>query len=66
MLIPAGKNSIGLSVTVPAGHAAFYFRSLELLSVQQEKAINKELEEADAARSNPGWLLHSGYGLMFH
>jgi Alpha-L-fucosidase len=64
--LKAGKNSVGLSVTVPAGHAPFYFRSLEFLPVQQEKAISSELEDAMAARSNPGWLLRSGYGIMFH
>lgn len=66
ILLNAGKNSVVLAVIVPAGHVPFYFRSLELLSVQQKKAINTEIDEYRAQRSNPDWLVHSSYGVMFH
>jgi hypothetical protein len=62
----AGKNTVLLTVTVPAGHIPFFLRSLELLPVQKLGVAQAEIREAKATRANPEWLMHAGYGLMFH
>lgn len=64
--LKAGINTIVLEVTIPAGHAPFYFRSLELLSLEKQSAAQTEIRKAKAARANPDWLTHAGYGAMFH
>lgn len=61
-----GQNKITLKVSMPAGHAAFYFRSFEFLAEKEVKAARKEFEQASTHRTDVGWLAHSGYGLMFH
>jgi hypothetical protein len=60
----AGENSINLAIYPPSKDIAFYLSSIELLPV----TINPwtEAREAQAQRANPDWLMHAGYGLMFH
>lgn len=62
----SGDNTVTLNVVVPAKHTPFYFRSLEWLSVPEIKAAHEELAGARLRRTDAGWLMHSGYGLMFH
>jgi len=64
--LKTGKNTLSLKATVPAGHPAFYFRGLELIPVNKQKAIDAELADAKASRADPSWLMNAGYGLMFH
>lgn len=61
-----GENNVTLRVSVPSGHAPFYLRSLEFLPLKDVEAAHKEWLQARARRSDPGWLVHAGYGLMFH
>jgi hypothetical protein len=64
--LKAGRNSIVLVVTVPIGHIPFFLRSLELLPVGKLAEAQAETRKAKMARANPDWLMHAGYGLMFH
>ena len=46
--------------------AVLQFRSLELIPVAANAAIEADRQEAKRARASTEWLAKAGYGLMFH
>lgn len=62
--LAAGENTITASINIPVNETSFYLHSLELLSTRVD--AKAELQIAAKQRANSNWLMHSGYGLMFH
>ena len=65
--LEAGTQSITLSIPdAPKAMVVLAFRSLELIPVAANAAIEAERQEARRARASTEWLAKAGYGLMFH
>ena len=65
--LEAGTQTITLSISdAPKAMAVLQFRSLELIPVAVNAAIEAERQEARRARASTEWLAKAGYGLMFH
>jgi acetyl esterase/lipase len=65
--LEAGTQTITLSIPdAPKAMAVLQFRSLELIPVAANAAIEAERQEARRARASTEWLAQAGYGLMFH
>ena len=65
--LAAGTQSITLSIPdAPNAMVVLAFRSLELIPVAANAAIEAERREAQHARASTEWLAKAGYGLMFH
>jgi hypothetical protein len=66
IFLKAGTQIISLSISVPYYHAPVYLRSLELLPLFKSKENRAEQKEAESELADASWLVHAGYGLMFH
>lgn len=65
--LEAGKQKITIATSgIEKEDVLFDFRSAELLPVSKKEAIAAEETRAENARASVGWLVKSGYGLMFH
>ncbi len=65
--LAAGKQTITVSITnASVGKPLLAFRSLELIRLSAEAAIEADRQEARRSRASAEWLSKAGYGLMFH
>jgi alpha-L-fucosidase len=65
--LEAGAQSIALGIPdAPKDMNVLDFRSLELIPVAAEAAIEADRQEAQQARASTEWMAKAGYGLMFH
>ena len=63
-LDPAARSlTLHLKTATPS---AMRFRSVELVPVRAQAAIEREAERARKARASTDWLVKAGYGVMFH
>ncbi len=64
--LPAGINTITISVTEPESGDVMDFRAIELTKVAAKDIVAAEQERAIKSRASTDWFAEAGYGVMFH